>query len=471
METGGMQGAAAGLGAGLAAGATRAYESRNLHARDIENSAAYQARAIQQYVQMGTTYEAKKDWGNAEKAFRYVLTMVARMEGVGSAKSVPALQHLVKITAAQNNLGDAINFQKTVVMFKQKDVNVNPLPAVNAQLDLSKLYVLKEDYSQAERTANDSMSLANTSYGISAEKRLETHKNYAAILRKLNREADATALEAADKARIAGSSEAQASPAANATAVQIGDNNNNNNNNAPSSNQAKDGVGTNSEAIVHRTHANSAASSAYSGPAHPAKVSSPDTKQTSDSNAEAEQTTSTTITAPQAVSTMSQTPSLEKQASPPIEHSDLTAGSTVLATQSSMTDSAPNAASGTMPSGSAPNPAPTPAPASSTDAMPVSSDGSRASTPTASAPPSSGADVNPEPPATPANQASTAPASSEQGLSAAPQKDASSSPMNADQTSSESAATTSPLPAVPAAAGQQAQSQESNSNTVQDNSQ
>ncbi len=129
----------------------------------------YQARAIQQYVQMGTTYEAKKDWGNAEKAFRYVLTMVARMEGVGSPKSVPALQHLVKITAAQNNLGDAIDFQKTVVMFKRKDVNVNPLPVVNAQLDLSKLYVLKEDYSHAEIAANDSMSLANTSYGVSAE--------------------------------------------------------------------------------------------------------------------------------------------------------------------------------------------------------------------------------------------------------------------------------------------------------------
>ena len=111
----------------------------------------------------------KKIGAMREKAFRYVLTMVARMEGVGSAKSVPALQHLVKITAAQNNLGDAINFQKTVVMFKQKDVNVNPLPAVNAQLDLSKLYVLKEDYSQAERTANDSMSLANTSYGICRE--------------------------------------------------------------------------------------------------------------------------------------------------------------------------------------------------------------------------------------------------------------------------------------------------------------
>ena len=37
MEAGGVHGAAAGLGAGLAAGATRAYESRNVHARDFED--------------------------------------------------------------------------------------------------------------------------------------------------------------------------------------------------------------------------------------------------------------------------------------------------------------------------------------------------------------------------------------------------------------------------------------------------
>ena len=86
METGGVHAATAGLGAGLAAGAshgrvlTRSYQAM-LQAQQV---ALIQTKAIHQYMALGAQYEAKREWENAEKSFKYVLQVTALRDGPGS---------------------------------------------------------------------------------------------------------------------------------------------------------------------------------------------------------------------------------------------------------------------------------------------------------------------------------------------------------------------------------------------------
>ena len=117
MEFGAIHAGAIGLGAGLAASRSHGQVIRRSYEAMVqaEQATLAQTKAIEQYMKIGSQLESKKRWSDAEKSFTYVLKVVALRDGPGSIKSVPALQHLVSVSKQQGKLGEAIDFQKTVV--------------------------------------------------------------------------------------------------------------------------------------------------------------------------------------------------------------------------------------------------------------------------------------------------------------------------------------------------------------------
>jgi len=168
MEFGGVQAGAAGLGAGLAASQNHGAAIRSTYevAVQAQQALVAQNKAIEQYLAQGIKYESQKDYASAEKCFTYVLQVVNRRDGPGSAGGIPALKHLVSIKIAQNKIDDAIGFQKTVTAFSQSVKNASPQSILKTKLDLSNLFLIKEDYANAEPVLQQSALWCKTTKSL-----------------------------------------------------------------------------------------------------------------------------------------------------------------------------------------------------------------------------------------------------------------------------------------------------------------
>ena len=193
----GVHAAAAGVGAGVAASANHGQVLKNTYeaALQAQQAAIAQSKAVQQYMTIGSKQEAQKDWLSAEKSFKYVLQIIAKRDGPGSEKSVPVLQHLVKVNKEQNKLDDAIGYQKTVVAFTKASPGHHDGAVLKAQNTLTTLFVDNRNYTAAEPVVRQSYALCTNNPSLPAEDRRVTCETYAVILHKLNREEDAKAIE------------------------------------------------------------------------------------------------------------------------------------------------------------------------------------------------------------------------------------------------------------------------------------
>ncbi|CAN5496017.1 hypothetical protein BH10CYA1_BH10CYA1_24620 [soil metagenome] len=199
MEFGSVHAAAVGLGAGLAASRSHGQVIRKSYEAMVqaEQATLVQTKAIKQYMTLGCELESKKRWSDAEKSFTYVLKVVALRDGPGSIKSVPALKHLVTVSQQQGKLAEAIDFQKTVVAFSKSAKVPDPQAVLGSQVDLTNLFLLKNDYTSAEPILREAVT--SNSAAIPREKRRAAMSTYAKVLRKLHRDAEADVLEAADE--------------------------------------------------------------------------------------------------------------------------------------------------------------------------------------------------------------------------------------------------------------------------------
>ena len=198
MEAGGLHAGVAGLGAGFAASQNHGVAIRSTYevAAQTQQAILAQNKAIEQYLTMGTKYEAKKEWAAAEKCYAFVLQVVNRRDGPGSANGLPALKHLVSVNVAQNKIGEAINFQKTVVAFTERAKKVNSQAVVQSKLDLSNLFIRQNDYTNAEPYLQQSVVMVEKDTAIPKAQRKVTLKTYSTVLRKLKKTSEADAVEA-----------------------------------------------------------------------------------------------------------------------------------------------------------------------------------------------------------------------------------------------------------------------------------
>jgi hypothetical protein len=196
VEAGGTLSAAGGLGAGLAASRShgrmvgRSYEAMI----QAQQALVAQTQAIQQYMKSGCKFEAAKQWASAEKSFKYVLKVVAVRDGPGSSNGVPALKHLVTISAAQDKLDEAIGFQKTVLAFAKGG---NPFVIMREQYNLSNLYLNYGDCSSAEPMLKDAVSYCDAHPSLPIMQQKETRSSYAKVLRQLHKDSEAEIVESA----------------------------------------------------------------------------------------------------------------------------------------------------------------------------------------------------------------------------------------------------------------------------------
>jgi len=215
-ESGGMYGLSAGLGAGLAASRGHGQVVHNSYKALLEAQLATlaQTKAIEKYMTLGCQFEIKKQWENAEKSFRYVLQVVALRDGPGSAKSVPALQHLVTISKAENKLDDAISYQKTVLAFAKTATIPNHMAVLNASINLSNLFMQKEDYANAESVLGDSVTLLNANPSLPDKERGHVCESYINVLHKLHKDIEIPTIVAAGANNAKSVDEKQSTPAA-----------------------------------------------------------------------------------------------------------------------------------------------------------------------------------------------------------------------------------------------------------------
>lgn len=197
MEAGGLHAGVAGLGAGLAASQNHGKAIRSTYevAAQTQQAVLAQNEAIKQYLSLGTKYEAKKDWAAAEKCYAYVLQVVNRRDGPGSANGLPALKHLVSVNVAQNKIPEAIGFQKTVVAFTERAKQADPRQVLQSKLDLSRLFIKQNDYSNAEPYLQQSVAITQNDTTIPIAQRKTTLKTYSTVLRKLKKTTEAEAIE------------------------------------------------------------------------------------------------------------------------------------------------------------------------------------------------------------------------------------------------------------------------------------
>ena len=196
-EFAGVNAGVAGMGAGVAASmgngalVRRTYES----AAQAQQAMMAQNQAVEQYFKMGYQFEMKKQWENAEKAFTYVLQVIARRDGAGSPKSVPALKHLAAISQQQNRLDQAISYQKTVLAFTKAAKVPDKIAIVEESVNLSKILIKKAEYSLAEPIMRESVALAKQTTMPRSDYQT-TLQVYGRVLRQLNRQEEAQAIEA-----------------------------------------------------------------------------------------------------------------------------------------------------------------------------------------------------------------------------------------------------------------------------------
>lgn len=213
VEFGDVRSGSAGAGAGAAAGLgglNQVLQRSFQGAADAQNNIVAQTKAIEQYYWAGCQYEAKKQWAYAEQSFKYVLQVIAARDGAHSPSCVPVLQHLVKTSKEQKKLDQAIGYQKSVLSFAKAEKRPDAKAVVNAQQDLSGMYVEKRDYAQAEPVLRDSAGLCDRNPSLPVDMRKAVLKQYSAVLRKLNKNSEA---DKADKAAFMLSQPALITPA------------------------------------------------------------------------------------------------------------------------------------------------------------------------------------------------------------------------------------------------------------------
>lgn len=220
-EFGGVNAASAGLGAGLAASQNGGALVKNTYkaAANVQISAAAQTKAIQQYISLGIGFEAKKQWVNAEDAFTSALKWICQRDGTGSQASVPALQHLAKVSKAQNKIDQAIGYQKTVVAFAKRARTPDPKALVGADRDLSDMYVQKGDYADAEPILREAVAIMDKTPSVPPEEQIATLKVYGRVLRELNKTSEADAVDASLAAEVKSSEPTSTATGAQSTAA------------------------------------------------------------------------------------------------------------------------------------------------------------------------------------------------------------------------------------------------------------
>jgi hypothetical protein len=197
-EFSGVHAGAAGLGAGLAASQNHGALVRNGYeaAGQLQQAVYYQNRAIQQYLAVGQTYEAKKQWKFAEQAFTYVLQVIAKRDGPGSPAAVPALKHLVAVSKGQNKPDQAIGYQKTIVAFAHAAPKRDTDNLLKEEQALSDMYIQKGDFTNAEPVLQDAVKIQETAPKMTPERRSATLKVYGRVLRELKKLDEADAVDA-----------------------------------------------------------------------------------------------------------------------------------------------------------------------------------------------------------------------------------------------------------------------------------
>lgn len=197
MEAGGVNAGAAGLGAGLAASAShgRLVNSSYNNALRAQQALAEQTKAIEANMKVGCSYEAKKQWENAEQVFKNALKIVAMRDGPGSPKSVPVLRHLVTVTKAQDRLDDAIGYQKLVVAFDKAEKSVDVGGLVNEQIALSKMMYDRHDYTGAEPVLSQAVEKLDQAPNLQEDKRYVALVTYARVLHNLHKDRKAEIIE------------------------------------------------------------------------------------------------------------------------------------------------------------------------------------------------------------------------------------------------------------------------------------
>jgi hypothetical protein len=193
------------MGAGVAASMNNGALVRRTYTSTVQaqQALAAQNHAVAQYLKMGTQFQLKQQWDNAEKAFTYVLQVIARRDGPGSPKGVPALKHLAEICTAQNKLDKAISFQKTVLAFTKADKKTDNQVLIKEQECLSNLFIAKSDYASAEPVLRNTVALYKQTPSSSSSSNSQATTNnytrtlrvYGTVLRQLNKTDEAAQVE------------------------------------------------------------------------------------------------------------------------------------------------------------------------------------------------------------------------------------------------------------------------------------
>ncbi|HEY9682925.1 MAG TPA: tetratricopeptide repeat protein [Oculatellaceae cyanobacterium] len=152
-----------------------------------------QNRAIQTYSNLGYQFEAKKQWENAEKAFKYVLKVSVLRDGVGSPKMIPILQHLAVVASEQKHYPEAIGFQDRVVSFAKNSGDATA--QVMAQVSLAKLYFFNQDMDNAESTMREAYVLTQQLPSLPDDKKKVVTRTFGKILRAENKDAEAVQVD------------------------------------------------------------------------------------------------------------------------------------------------------------------------------------------------------------------------------------------------------------------------------------
>ena len=193
-----VRGLGAGMGAGTAASIGHGKVVRRTAESMIQAQQAIvaQTKAIEQSVATGIQMQAKKQWASAEQYFQDALRMIAKRDGPGSPKSAPVLSRLANVAKNQHKLDDAIGYQKTVVAFANNARAQNPTAAVQAQVDLSNLFIDKGDLAKAEGVLKQSADTVRRDRSIPPKTYSTTLRVYGEVLRKLNKTAEADVVDA-----------------------------------------------------------------------------------------------------------------------------------------------------------------------------------------------------------------------------------------------------------------------------------
>lgn len=193
-----VRGLGAGMGAGTAAGMGHGKVVRRTAESIIQAQQAMiaQTKSIEQYVATGIQLQAKKQWTTAEQYFQEALKVIAKRDGPGSPKSAPVLARLATVAKNQHKLDEAIGYQKTVVAFANNAKAQNPTAAVQAQVELSNLFIDKGDLHNAEGTLKQSADIVRSDRSIPPKTYSTTLRVYGEVLRKLNKNSEADAIDA-----------------------------------------------------------------------------------------------------------------------------------------------------------------------------------------------------------------------------------------------------------------------------------